>query len=141
MSSLQGLGIAPATLTRLHKLGIRTPFDLVLHLPLRYDDETHIVPLRDLLPGQTGCLSVEVLDAEIQYRPKRTLRVRVRDASGELSLRFLNFYGSQVKQLAAGTRLRVLGELRQGHFGPEMVHPKYQVIRNDAALPQSLTPV
>ncbi len=141
MSSLQGLGIAPATLTRLHKLGIRTPFDLVLHLPLRYDDETHIVPLSDLHPGQTGCLSVEVLDAEIQYRPKRTLRVRVRDASGELSLRFLNFYGSQVKQLAAGTRLRVLGELRQGHFGPEMVHPKYQVIRNDAALPQSLTPV
>ncbi len=141
MSSLQGMGIAPATLTRLHKLGIRTPFDLVFHLPLRYDDETHIVPLRDLHQGQTGCLAVEVLDAEIQYRPKRTLRVRVRDASGELSLRFLNFYGSQVKQLTAGTRLRILGELRQGHFGPEMVHPKYQIIGNDAPLPQSLTPV
>jgi ATP-dependent DNA helicase RecG len=141
MSSLQDMGIAPATLSRLNKLGIRTTFDLVLHLPLRYDDETRIVQLRDLLYGQSGCLEVEVLDAEVQYRPKRTLRVRVRDASGELTLRFLNFYGSQIKQLAAGTRLRLLGELRQGHFGSEMVHPKYQVVKDDVPLPQTLTPV
>ncbi len=94
MSSLQDMGVTPATLTRLNKLGIRTPLDLILHLPLRYDDETRIVQIRDLLYGQTGCLEVEVMDAEVQYRPKRTLRVRVQDASGELTLRFLNFYGS-----------------------------------------------
>ncbi len=141
MSSLQDMGIAPATLTRLNKLGIRTPFDLVLHLPLRYDDETRIVQIRDLLYGQTGCLEVEVMDAEVQYRPKRTLRVRVQDASGELTLRFLNFYGSQIRQMASGTRLRLLGELRQGHFGSEMVHPKYQVIKDGTPLPQTLTPV
>ncbi|MHB8353644.1 MAG: DEAD/DEAH box helicase, partial [Burkholderiales bacterium] len=141
MSSLQDMGIAPATLTRLNKLGIRTPFDLVLHLPLRYDDETRVVQVSDLLYGQMGCLEVEVMDVDVQYRPKRTLRVRVRDASGELTLRFLNFYGSQIRQLAAGTRLRLLGELRQGHFGSEMVHPKYQVIKNATSLPQTLTPV
>ncbi len=141
MASLESVGITPTTVTRLNKLGIQRLFDLVLHLPLRYDDETHIVQVSDLFYGQTGCLEVEVLDVVIQYRPKRTLRVRARDASGELALRFLNFYGSQIRQLVVGTRLRLLGELRQGHSGPEMIHPKYQVITDATPLPQTLTPV
>ena len=141
MQSLEELGIAPATAARLQKLGLRSAFDLVLHLPLRYEDETRITPVRDLLYGQTACLDVEVLDSQLLFKPKRTLRARVRDGSGELTLRFLNFYGSQVRQLAPGTALRIFGELRQGPAGPEMVHPRYRVLRGDQPLPQTLTPV
>ena len=46
--------------------------------------------------------------------------VQVRDASGVLFARFLNFYQSQAKALAPGVRVRLFGEVRPGFFGDEM---------------------
>ena len=51
---LRGLwhALTPATVTRLAKLGIARPFDLVLHLPLRYDDETQLHAINAAPAGQ-----------------------------------------------------------------------------------------
>ena len=134
-------GINEDVAAKLEKLAIRNWFDLVLHLPLRYEDETRIVPLRGAPSGRSVQVEARVLDAEIRYRPKRQLVVRVEDHGSELWLRFLNFYPSQVKQLSAGTRLRILGEIRPSMFGQEMVHPRYRVLRGPEPLPDTLTPV
>ena len=126
---------------QLAKLGLREDFDLVLHLPLRYEDETHLTPLRDARDGDTVQVEVEVEASNVQFRPRRQLVCRARQGDEQLTLRFLNFYPSQLKQLSAGVRLRVIGELRSGFFGAEMVHPKYRVVRADTPLPEALTPV
>jgi ATP-dependent DNA helicase RecG len=133
--------VTPGVGAKLAKLGIRRDFDLVLHLPLRYEDETHLCGIGDLRIGQNSHIEATVVQAQVQYRPRRTLVVQVADCSGSLHLRFLNFYGSQVKQLQPGTRLRIMGEVRQGFFGPEMVHPRYRAVSGDAPLPETLTPV
>ena len=127
--------------SRLAKLGLVSRFDLILHLPLRYEDETRITPMDELPDGGFAQVEGEVVEANIQYRPRRTLIVRMRDATGVLVLRFLNFYGSQVKQLTEGKRLRVSGEARGGFFGAEMIHPRYREVEEGAPLPLSLTPV
>jgi ATP-dependent DNA helicase RecG len=114
---------------------------LVLHLPLRYEDETHLYPISDLPFDRVAQTEGELLHAEIQYRPRRQLVCQIADGSAVLYLRFFNFYPSQIKQLEVGKRLRVLGEQRQGYFGPEMVHPKYRVVGADTPLAESLTPV
>jgi hypothetical protein len=45
--TLADLGaVSDDTAAKLAKLGIHTWFDLVLHLPMRYEDETRVVPLR-----------------------------------------------------------------------------------------------
>lgn len=134
-------GLSAGTLGRLAKLGISRRFDLVLHLPLRYDDETSICPIIDALPGQELLVQGTVTDCDIKYRPKRQLVCRISDGSGELTLRFLNFYGSQVKTLAPGNMVRVFGSVRLGHFGAEMVHPRYRVAVADAPVAQVLTPI
>ena len=36
-----------STETKLARLGLRTDMDLVLHLPMRYEDETVVVPIRE----------------------------------------------------------------------------------------------
>jgi len=126
---------------RLEKLGVRRQFDLVLHLPLRYEDETRLTRLADAPSGETVQLECEVEHTSVQFRPKRTLVCRVRDGDEILHLRFFNFYPSQKKQLAPGTRVRLMGELRKGFFGAEMVHPRYRVVRSGDPLPQALTPV
>ena len=143
-------GVTPATAARLAKLGIHAPSDLVLHLPLRYEDETRVTAIADAVPGVPVQVEAEILDSGIQYRPRRQLVVRVRDAGGDLVLRFLNFYPSQLKQLVPGCRLRIFGEVRggdrwSGRLGglgvAEMVHPRYRVVADGEPLPQAMTPI
>ncbi|MEO6023654.1 MAG: ATP-dependent DNA helicase RecG [Burkholderiales bacterium] len=139
VSTLEALS-KPAR-ARLEKLGVRVDFDLVLHLPLRYEDETHLYPINDLPFDRMAQTEGELLHAEIQYRPRRQLVCQLANGAAVLYLRFFNFYPSQIKQLQPGVRLRVLGEQRQGYYGPEMVHPKYRVVSEGAPLAESLTPV
>ncbi|RQS34742.1 ATP-dependent DNA helicase RecG [Burkholderia sp. Bp8992] len=130
------------TVDKLAKLGLTRSIDLVLHLPMRYEDETTLTPIGELLPGGIAQTEGVVFDNEVTFRPRRQLVVKIQDDDGEhLVLRFLNFYGSQVKQMAVGQRLRVRGDVRGGFFGMEMVHPAVRVVEADAPLPQVLTPV
>jgi len=125
----------------LQKLGIFDVRGLLLHLPLRYIDETRIAPIRDLRSGDHGQIEGEIVHAEVQYRPRKALICRLEDASGQLSLRFLHFYPSQVAALKVGKRLRVFGEVRDGFFGWEMVHPQYRAVRAQEPVVETLTPV
>ena len=135
------LKISPATLARLAKLGIHHRADLLLHLPLRYEDETHLAPVATVQPGMNAQVQGVITHSEVTFRPRRTLVCRLQDNGGELYLRFLNFYPSQQKQLAIGKQIRAVGEMRMGYYGLEMVHPKCRAVDDDTPLQQSLTPV
>jgi len=126
---------------KLARLGIAKLSDLVLHLPLRYEDETQIAAIAQAPSGETVQVEGRVVQTEVHYRPRRQLVCRIDDASGTLTVRFFNFYPSQMKALAPGARVRVLGEIRQGFFGAEMVHPRLRVLRGELPLARSLTPV
>ncbi|MDC8759424.1 ATP-dependent DNA helicase RecG [Janthinobacterium fluminis] len=129
--------------SKLAKLGLRTDMDLVLHLPMRYEDETKVVSIREacLHGGMASQVEGVVTKCEVGFKPRRQLLVTLADETGNLLLRFMNFYGSQVKQLAEGTRVRARGELKHAFFGAEMVHPGYKVVNEGAPLPTVLTPV
>ena len=128
---------------RLARLGLSSDIARVLHLPMRYEDETQVFLIQDASRMHGATVQVEgvVTDCDIQYRPRRQLIVKINDDSGMLTLRFLNFYGSQVTQMAVGKHLRVRGEMRHGFFGDEMVHPTVKAVEPGAPLPQALTPV
>ena len=126
---------------KLAKLGIRRQFDLVLHLPLRYEDETRLTPIAQAREGAPVQVEGRVIESQIAYRPRRQLVCKIEDDSGLLYMRFLNFYGSQAKALTAGARVRAFGEVRPGFFGAEMVHPRYRMVREDTPLPEALTPI
>ncbi|WP_211159634.1 ATP-dependent DNA helicase RecG [Aromatoleum buckelii] len=134
-------GVGPQLASRLARLDLRRPQDLVLHLPLRYEDETRVTPIAAARGGTAVQIEGEVVSSEIVLRPRRQLVARVRDASGMLVARWLNFYPSQQKQLAAGRRVRLFGEVRGGFFGDEMVHPRVHAVADDEPLPQALTPI
>jgi len=129
---------------KLARLGIARDDDLVLHLPLRYEDHTRITPIRDLRAGDVALVQATVVRSDIQYRPRRQLVCLLHadgPDAGALVLRFFSFYPSQQKTLASGRNVRAFGEVRDGHFGLEMVHPQFQAVAADAPLPDRLTPV
>ena len=138
-------GKPSSAVARLAKMGLRRSVDLVLHLPMRYEDETTLMPIAEAIRrsglGQAAQVEGEVISNEVTFRPRRQLVVKIADDSGELTLRFLNFYGSQTKQMEEGVRLRVRGEVRGGFFGAEMVHPTVRPVAPDEPLPDRLTPV
>ena len=134
-------GLSKPTLDKLAKLNIASKFDLVLHLPLRYDDETHLYPIKDAPAARDVLIEATVVETDIKYRPRRQLVVSLEDGSGPVVLRFLNFYGSQVKQFQSGARVRAFGEIRHGFFGAEMVHPRYRIVEAGAPVAEALTPV
>src|SRR5688572_28165664 len=121
------------------KLGLARDIDLALHLPLRYEDETRIVKLRDSREGDVAQIEATVTACEIAYRPRRQLLVTVDDGSDTCVLRFFSFYPSQQKALAVGTRLRLRGELKGGFLGWQMIHPSCKPAGGELAV--ALTPV
>ena len=133
--------LGKSTRGKISKLGIHRDFDLVLHLPLRYVDETHVYPIAHAPYGQLAQVEGVVAQAEVRFRPRRQLVCRVEDASGEMLVRLLHFYPSQQKMLSEGARVRLLGELRAGFLGPEMVHPQVRTVRDGVPLKENLTPV
>ena len=123
----------------LEKMGLVRDIDLALHLPLRYEDETRLSTLRDARDGDTVQIEAVVTHSEIGFRPRRQLQVTVDDGTDTCVLRFFNFYPSQQKALAVGTRLRVRGEVRGGFLGRTMMHPTCKPASGE--LPAALTPV
>ena len=134
-------GVGPQLAERLAKLDIFAPADLILHLPLRYEDETRLTRLADARPGTPVQCEVLVRASEITQGGHRQLVVRAADDSGEVVLRFVHFYPNQHKQMAEGARLRIFGELRDGFFGAEMIHPRVRPVAAGEPLPDRLTPI
>jgi ATP-dependent DNA helicase RecG len=132
---------SPSPDRKFDKLGLRSRLDFVLHLPLRYEDETSLAELGSTPAGRPVQVQAKVLRAEVAYRPRRQLVVHCEG----LVLRFFNFWGSQLKQFEReaekGKLVRAFGEVRSGWFGAEMAHPKYRFVDEGEPLPETLTPV
>jgi len=141
VTELKGVGYSLAR--RLSRLGVESVQDLLFLLPLRYEDRTQVVPIGSLKPGDRAVVQGEVQLAEVVFRRKRVLLVRLADGTGFLTLRFFHFSGAQQEQLQRGVALRCFGEVRRGPMGLEIVHPEYRRMdRGDAqAVEDVLTPV
>ena len=124
------------------RAGVGSDTDLLLHIPLRYEDETRITPVSALRLGEFAQVQVTVIEHEVKFRPRRQLVVTTQDAAGEvLVLRYVNFYPSMLANFRAGQLLRVKGEARHGFFGTEMIHPRVEKVMENAPVAATLTPV
>lgn len=136
-------GVGASVRGRLEKLGLYSVQDLLLHLPLRYEDRTRIYPIRSLLSGLYAAVEGEISHCQVINTPRRALVCQLADSSGILTLRFLNFNAAMKNSLAEGRQLWVYGEVRRGRYGAEMVHPEYRssAERPDSEQQIALTPV
>jgi len=136
-------GVGPALAEALARLGLHTVQDVLFHLPLRYEDRTRVVPVGTVRNGDRAVIEGEIQLAEVVFRKRRTLLVRLTDGTGFVTLRFFHFSAAQQAQLIRGTRLRCFGEVRLGPGGLEIVHPEYRRVLPDTggAAADSLTPI
>jgi ATP-dependent DNA helicase RecG len=136
-------GVGPKLADKLKRLGLHTVQDVLFHLPLRYQDRTRLLPLGSLRPGMEAAAVGEIELADVVYRGRRSLILRVSDGTGHLHLRFFYFNAAQQANLTRGRRLRLFGEVRFGPAGLEMIHPEYEFTdgAQTAKAEENLTPV
>ena len=136
-------GVGPKSAEKLNKLGIFTIADLLFHLPHRYEDRTHVKPIRQLIPGTTAVIQGEIVDTQIKMGRRRSLVVRISDGSGFLTLRFFHFSKNQQTSFSADKFIQCYGEIRRGPNSLEIAHPEYtfSTDENKQLLQDHLTPV
>lgn len=141
LNSLSGVGASQAG--KLAKLGLATVQDLLLHLPLRYEDRTQLYAINDLLPDIYATVEGEVLHSDITFGRRRMLTCQIGDGTGILTLRFFNFNAGMKNSLAPGRRVTAYGEIKRGQRGAEIIHPEYRVQGDNSVveLQETLTPV
>ena len=149
-------GVGPATSQKLLRLRIHTAMDALLHLPVRYEDRTHVTALRDVQPAATVLIEGRIIhvrepsrsggrrgQTQVALAPLATELEHV-FAHGNVSLVFFHSTAAQLSQLQPGSVVRAWGDVRMGHSGLELVHPEYSVRAHAAnlpALPGALTPI
>ena len=141
-------GVGPHTLHRLKKLELYTLLDLLLHLPIRYEDRTRLCPINTLEVGQTSLVYGRVEQVNVIPSARKILVCHINDGTGLLALKFLNFSPSQRKLLENATWLQCFGEVRLGYGGGldstlEMMHPEFALrTEHDAHKTENtLTPI
>ncbi|MEN9449998.1 MAG: ATP-dependent helicase RecG [Pseudomonadota bacterium] len=144
ISCTQLLGVGPKISNYLSKCGILNLQDLLLHLPLRYENRTQLTAIKDARCGTHALISGVIHHDLHPIKSKKSFSCKLSDETGSIVLRFFHFKPKQFHQLKQGLRLLCFGEVRakkNRFFELEMLHPDYEFLRNNNApfLPNYLT--
>ncbi len=136
-------GVGPTLANKLMKCGIHTVQDLLFHLPYRYQDRTRITAIQDLRPNDWAVIAGRVCKTEVKYGKKMMLYCYVEDATGIIKLRFFHFNKQQIASLTNSQGIHIFGEVREFNNQFEMIHPEYQILKEDQAhqVQETLTPI
>ena len=143
LSSIPGVGLKTAAI--LSDMGLNHLSDLLLWLPIRYEDRTCVVPIDQLSHGRKAQVCGIVHRTKMWRRGKRdTLICTLRDDTGEIQVMFFHYARYARSNLSQGTRVLCYGEAREGRSGGlEMAHPNYQRLKQGQPIPleSSLMPI
>ena len=135
-------GVGPKLADTLTRLGIFRLFDLLLHLPMRYQDRSHLTFIGDVRAEHEYLVQGQIVASQVLFGKRRSLKVTIQDDSGRVHMRLFHFSRYQQQNLAVGRFIRLFGEFR--FFGRELTtaHPEYELFdaQPEPPLP-SLTPI
>ena len=135
-------GVGPKTQAELRNLGIETCLDLLLHLPIRYQDRSKTTPIDQLVVGKEALIEGTVVSTSVSYKGRRSLECVIQDEEKEMTLRFFFFNKHQQAALNQGAWIRAFGTPNQWGKSITMIHPEYKSFRDKPDSPdQKLTPV
>lgn len=123
-------GVGEKVAEKLTNLGISSVADVLFHLPFRHEDRSRLVAIGEMRAGESCLFEGQVELAEVVFRGRRSMLVRVSDGTGFITLRFFHFSNSQKQALKRGQWLRCFGEIKAYNKsqGFDVVHPEYKLI-------------
>ena len=124
-------GVSTTILKPLKNLGIGTYADLLLHIPTRYDDFSHVTRIVDARVGETVTVRGAITSIENMRSWKRRMyitRATISDQSGELEAMWFN-QPFLTQTLAQGKTVSLSGKISiSDRSGLTMQNPAHEVI-------------
>lgn len=128
---------------KLAKLGLQSTFDLLFHLPIRFENRTRLTPIAQLKHGLDALILGTIESCNIQFGRRRSLTITINDGESRMVMRLFYFNAYQQKSLKQGHWISCYGQARYGAQGLEMTHPEYSVFETEPprVTSDTLTPV
>lgn len=130
-------GISTILVKKYHHLGIFTVRDLLLHVPLRYENRALTQPISELTVGEHTTIKGQIIQSQVLQRKTKMLVCHVKDETGVIQLKFMHFNPGMKASLTEGKWIKAYGEIKANTHLLEIVHPQFQVKSNQAALEQT----
>ncbi len=85
-------GIGESLATKFNHLNINTVKDLLFHIPIKYQDSSHLLPIEEFLLKGEGTFLAEIVDIKtFRTRSRKTITtVKVKDDTKKINLTFFN---------------------------------------------------
>ena len=125
-------GVGPRRASDLANAGFHVLEDLLLRLPLRYEDRDRVRPIAQLGAGDLTAVVGEILACgvrPIRRRGFRVLEVVVADGSGRMRAVYFN-QPFLADVLAPGSRVALYGRVERGRLGGglQLTNPDYELL-------------
>ncbi len=136
-------GIAKKRAGLLRKMGIDTVRDLLLHLPLRYEDRSVVRPIMETVEGEECTIIATIASNPAHSRPRKNLslwRLSVSDGSGHMIVVLFN-QDFAVKNVQVGDRFLFFGTVKRQGVRIEMANPVFDKIKEDDSKPARVVPI
>ena len=125
-------GIGPTIEDKLFSMGIKTIYDILFHLPIRYQDRSKVQPIGSIKKDHFVVIEGEIRVSDIIFNKRRNLLCKIQDQTGTITLRFFNFNKTQKNSFRPGIYIRCFGKTSISRGGLEMIHPEYEFINKDS---------
>ncbi len=115
---------------KLHELNLHINWDLLLHIPIRYEDLTKLYKISEINCGVSGVIEGAIQSVNIiQRKTKQQLEVKITDGEDCITLLFFNFYSNYTTQFKIGKLIQAFGEVKLNYIGEKtIIHPKIKSI-------------
>jgi ATP-dependent DNA helicase RecG len=128
-------GIGPQKAEALAKIGVRTAEDLLLHLPMRYEDRRQFARLSELRAGMRVAVSGQVAGAGLRRARRLSIyELRLDDGSGRM-LKAIFFNQPFLRDvLPTGKRVVLFGLVERDAMGSRLLvmrSPQYELVEQD----------
>ncbi|MCX5686969.1 MAG: ATP-dependent DNA helicase RecG, partial [Candidatus Omnitrophica bacterium] len=124
-------GVGPKRGELLSRLGIRSAEDILYYLPVRYEDRSHPVPIKDLRPGESQAVRGEVVTAtsRITKTGMPLFQIAITDTTGFVHAVWFNqpylkdYFRKGTHVLFYG-KVEILDKL-------QITQPEYEILKGD----------
>lgn len=122
-------GIGPIMATKLGKLSIFTVFDLLYHIPFRYEDRSEIKQISDLKIGDSATVigSIESIASVTTKKGKPMQVANISDSTGKITAYWFN-QSFLLKILRKGMTVAFFGKMDFMGRTPALISPDYELI-------------
>lgn len=135
-------GISNLVQEKLSALKIYSYWDVLLHIPIRYENLTETSTIEASNVGSKSLVEGEIIACDVLQKKTRQLRVVISDKTAYITLIFLHFYPNYTSQYQIGRRIQAYGEIKVGIHGDKTIfHPKVKTVIEDLSLPKTFSPI